>query len=151
SCSTSTALEDSQGSESAAAAWAAMAGKWVSTHARVPARPARRAAAAIERERGIRLARTNVGAGPVFRRMMEPVLLRVLFPPSLGQAKATARAELVSAALAHELEAQVDIEVAANYGELERRALVPEAHIVWAPSSVCARLEPTARAIFKVV
>jgi phosphonate transport system substrate-binding protein len=80
-----------------------------------------------------------------------PVLLRVLFPPSLGKAKASARAELVSNALASELDAEVSIEVAASYGELEKRALASEAHVVWAPTSVCARLEPTARAIYKVV
>ena len=79
------------------------------------------------------------------------VLLRVLFPPSLGKAKASARAELVSTALGHELDAEVSIEVAATYGDLEQRALAGEAHVVWAPTSVCARLEPTARAIFKVV
>ncbi|MEO7092806.1 MAG: PhnD/SsuA/transferrin family substrate-binding protein, partial [Polyangiales bacterium] len=79
------------------------------------------------------------------------MLLRVLFPPSLGKAKASARAELVSSALGSELDAEVGIEVATSYGDLERRALASEAHVVWAPTSVCARLEPTARAIFKVV
>jgi phosphonate transport system substrate-binding protein len=79
------------------------------------------------------------------------VLLRVLFPPSLGKAKASARAELVSNALGNELDAEVSIEVASSYGDLERRALASEAHIVWAPTSVTARLESTARAIFKVV
>ena len=79
------------------------------------------------------------------------MLLRVLFPPSLGKAKASARAELVSTALGHELDAEVSIDVATSYGDLEKRALAAEAHVVWAPTSVAARLEPTARAIFKVV
>lgn len=82
---------------------------------------------------------------------MEAVLLRLLLPPSLGKAKATARAELLASALAGELSADASGEVAASYHELETRALAGEAHLVWAPASLCARLEPTARAIFKSV
>jgi phosphonate transport system substrate-binding protein len=77
--------------------------------------------------------------------------LKLLFPPSLGKPKASARAELLEPALCQELGVQVSVEVAPTYGELERRAVAGEVHIVWAPAAVCARLEPTARAIYKVV
>jgi phosphonate transport system substrate-binding protein len=77
--------------------------------------------------------------------------LKLLFPPSLGKPKASARAELLEPALCQELGLNVSVEVAPTYGELERRATTGEVHIVWAPAAVCARLEPTARAIYKVV
>lgn len=77
--------------------------------------------------------------------------LKLLFPPSLGKPKASARAELLQPALCQELGVEASIEVAPTYGELERRAAAGEVHIVWAPAGVCARLEPRARAIYKVV
>lgn len=77
--------------------------------------------------------------------------LKLLFPPSLGKPKASARAELLEPALCQELGVEVSVEVAPTYGELERRAAAGEVHIVWAPAGVCARLEPRARAIYKVV
>ena len=77
--------------------------------------------------------------------------LKLLFPPSLGKPKASARAELLEPALCQELGVEASIEVAPTYGELERRAAAGEVHIVWAPAGVCARLEPRARAIYKVV
>lgn len=77
--------------------------------------------------------------------------LKLLFPPSLGKPKASARAELLEPALAQEIGDRVTVEVASDYAELERRALAGEVHLVWAPAAICARLEPTARAVFKVV
>jgi phosphonate transport system substrate-binding protein len=77
--------------------------------------------------------------------------LRFLFPPSLGKAKASARAELLEGQLAAALGRPVIVDVAKDYGDLESRALGAEADIVWAPSGVCARLESGARAVFKVV
>jgi ABC-type phosphate/phosphonate transport system substrate-binding protein len=77
--------------------------------------------------------------------------LSFLFPPSLGRAKASARAELLEQNLTNELGAPVSIRVTDDYADLERRALAGEAHLVWAPAGVCAFLEPVARAVFKAV
>ncbi len=77
--------------------------------------------------------------------------LSILFPPSLGMAKAKARAELVEQGLTEALEQPVKIEVARTYAELDARASSAEAHMVWAPAGICARIEISARAIFKVV
>jgi phosphonate transport system substrate-binding protein len=76
------------------------------------------------------------------------VPLTVVLPPSLGAAKATARAELLEAALARDLGEPVTAVVASTYAELEARAA--EAPIVWAPAAVCAKL-PAARAVFTIV
>lgn len=77
--------------------------------------------------------------------------IALLLPPSLGKPRATARAELLAQALTNELGEQVTIEVPSSYADLEQRALFGTAHMVWAPASVAARLEPTARAIFTVI
>ena len=77
--------------------------------------------------------------------------LRFLFPPSLGKAKASARAELLELQLSAALGRTVAVDVATDYKDLESRALGAEADIVWAPSGVCARIEAGARAVFKVV
>jgi ABC-type phosphate/phosphonate transport system substrate-binding protein len=78
-------------------------------------------------------------------------VLRFLFPPSLGRAKAAARAELLAPALTLALGEPVEIVMATDYLDLEERALSGSAEIVWAPAGVCARIAHTARAIFKVV
>jgi phosphonate transport system substrate-binding protein len=78
-------------------------------------------------------------------------MLKFLFPPSLGRARASARAEFLQGELAEALGDEVAVEVARDYGDLEERALAGEADIVWAPSGVCARIEPGARSVFKVV
>ncbi|MFS8069826.1 MAG: phosphate/phosphite/phosphonate ABC transporter substrate-binding protein, partial [Byssovorax sp.] len=80
-----------------------------------------------------------------------PSSLVVLFPPSLGKSKSAARAELLQLALAHELDIPVTIRVTASYKELETRTRAGEAHIVWAPAGVCAKLENFTRAIYKAV
>lgn len=80
------------------------------------------------------------GAGLVF-----------LFPPSLGKSKSSARAELLQLALSRDLGVPVSIEVTADYKELETRALAGEAHFIWAPSGLCAQLEPVTRALYKAV
>ena len=77
--------------------------------------------------------------------------LRFLFPPSLGKAKASARAEILEVQLSAALNREVAVDVAKDYKDLESRALGAEADIVWAPSGVCARIEAGARAVFKVV
>ncbi len=74
-----------------------------------------------------------------------------LLPPSLGKAKTAARAELLQESLSLELGEAATILVPADYEELEARVLAGEAHIFWSPAAICARVEPTARAIYKVV
>lgn len=76
------------------------------------------------------------------------VSLTVILPPSLGAAKATARAELLESALARDLGEPVTAVVASTYAELEVRAA--DAPIVWAPAAVCAKLS-AARAVFTIV
>lgn len=78
-------------------------------------------------------------------------MLRFLFPPSLGRARASARAELLQGALAEAFGDSVEVDVALDYRDLEERALAGEAELVWAPSGVCARIEAGARAVFKAV
>jgi ABC-type phosphate/phosphonate transport system substrate-binding protein len=73
-----------------------------------------------------------------------------VLPPSLGPAKATARAELLESALARALDEPVKVVVAGSYAELEDLALSGKAEVVWAPAAVCAML-PSARAIFTIV
>jgi phosphonate transport system substrate-binding protein len=79
------------------------------------------------------------------------VALVFLFPPSLGHAKATARAEVLARSLAEVVGEEVQVEVSRDYTELEIRALAGDADVVWAPSGVCARIEPSARGVYKVV
>jgi phosphonate transport system substrate-binding protein len=79
------------------------------------------------------------------------VALTLLMPPSLGAAKATARAELFDGALSQELGEAIEVAVAPTYKDLCDRALAGRVHMVWAPAGICSQLEPTARAIFKVV
>jgi phosphonate transport system substrate-binding protein len=79
------------------------------------------------------------------------VALTLLMPPSLGAAKATARAELFDGALSTELGETIVVAVASSYKELCDRALAGDVHMVWAPAGICSQLEPSARAIFKVV
>jgi phosphonate transport system substrate-binding protein len=76
--------------------------------------------------------------------------LRFLLPPSLGAAKATARAELIASELTRAFGAPVTTSVAASYAELEAFALGGEAEIVWCPSAVCAKLA-SARAVLTIV
>ncbi len=73
-----------------------------------------------------------------------------MVPPSLGAAKASARAELLAAALQRDLAVEVRAEVAANYGELERHLNEATVDLAWCPAAVCARLT-RATALFSVV
>ena len=77
--------------------------------------------------------------------------LRVVLPPSLGALKASARAELLAESLAVELGELVLVELATTYEDVAQRALRGKAHLVWSPAGVCPLLEPTARAMLKVV
>lgn len=75
--------------------------------------------------------------------------LLFLLPPSVGPARARARGELLEKALCREMGEQVVVEVALDYATLEGAA--PHADLVWAPAGICASLEGSARAIYKVV
>ena len=77
--------------------------------------------------------------------------LRLVLAPSIGTARAQARAELLEDALGTELGEPVEIEIAANYGELEQHARDATADLVWAPPAVVARVEALSLAIFKCV
>jgi ABC-type phosphate/phosphonate transport system substrate-binding protein len=77
--------------------------------------------------------------------------LTFLLPPSLGKAKTAARAEILTQSLSAELGEAATVIVPVDYLELEARALDGSAQIFWGPAAVCARVEASARAIFKVV
>lgn len=77
--------------------------------------------------------------------------LTLLFAPSLGELKATARAEVLEKNLTRRLGREVVVEVEHSYDELERRVLADEVELAWAPPGLCARAEPTARAILKAI
>ena len=74
----------------------------------------------------------------------------LLVPPSLGAARASARAELLESSLTNELATEVRVRVAHDYGELQRDTLAGAAELVWAPSAVIAQLDD-ARAILRAV
>ncbi len=77
--------------------------------------------------------------------------LTLLFPPSLGRIKATARADLLAASLTRRLGREVHVDVADSYGDLERRVRTGDVALAWAPPSICARAQSDARAILKAV
>ncbi|MBX3273486.1 MAG: PhnD/SsuA/transferrin family substrate-binding protein [Sandaracinaceae bacterium] len=78
-------------------------------------------------------------------------MLRLLLPPSVGAARARARAELLDQSLRADLGETLTIEVADGYAELAERAERGEADVVWMPPTVCARLEPSLASAFKCV
>jgi ABC-type phosphate/phosphonate transport system substrate-binding protein len=78
-------------------------------------------------------------------------MLSFLFPPSLGRARASARAEFLQSALSNAFGEPIHVDVSHDYRDLEERALSGEADMVWAPAGVCARIEGAARAVFKAV
>lgn len=84
--------------------------------------------------------------------MSEPgATFRILFPPSLGRARAAARADVLAASLGRRLGAAVEVEVAEDYADLERRVLAGEVDLAWAPPAVCARVEKSAVAVLAAV
>jgi phosphonate transport system substrate-binding protein len=76
------------------------------------------------------------------------VTLRLLLPPSVGEARARARAELLDQSLRADLAEPVKVEVARDYTELADRAM-GDADLVWMPPTICARLEPKVRTLYK--
>ena len=83
--------------------------------------------------------------------IMPRVTLRFLLSPSVGGSRAWARAELLQDSLGEVLGEPVQLDVAVDYEDLERRAREGEADLLWAPPGVCARIEPVARAYFKCI
>jgi phosphonate transport system substrate-binding protein len=77
-------------------------------------------------------------------------VLSILVPPSLGNAKAEARAELLSETLTRELGETTVAKVAANYAEIADGLESGKVSLAWAPSAVCAGLV-TARGVFTIV
>ncbi len=75
--------------------------------------------------------------------------LSLLLAPSIGTARAKARAELLSNALSSTLGEETEVQMPESYDELTLRALEGSAHLIWAPPSLCARLDDTARAIYR--
>ncbi len=77
--------------------------------------------------------------------------LRLLLPPSVGADRARARAELLDQSLRADLAEKIAITVADGYSDLARRVERGETDLVWMPPTVCARLEPRLRRIYKCV
>lgn len=77
------------------------------------------------------------------------VTLRLLLPPSVGEACAQARAALLDQALRADLAEDIAVEVASDYTDLSERAEVSRADLVWMPPTICARLEPALAAIYE--
>ena len=78
------------------------------------------------------------------------VTLRMLLPPAVGPARATARAELLEQSLRLDLGEAVRAEVAADYDELEERILKREPHIAWVPPNICGRLWSEMRVVYTI-
>lgn len=77
-------------------------------------------------------------------------MLTLVMPSSLGAIRAEARADMLRQRLGQELGEAVQVEIAAEYGDIVGMANVGAAHFAWAPAVVAARLS-SARAIFKAV
>jgi phosphonate transport system substrate-binding protein len=78
------------------------------------------------------------------------VALTVLFPPSLGSVRMSARADLLRTRLAQEVGEEVAVETARDYDDMLRAIASGAVHCVWAPTIVCARLDAP-HAVFKAV
>lgn len=77
--------------------------------------------------------------------------IRLLLPPSVGAARAHARAELLDQSLQADLAEAVEIDIADSYADLAQRTEAGEAHLVWMPPTICARLEPRCRSMHKCI
>jgi len=77
--------------------------------------------------------------------------MRFLFPPSLGDLKAGARAELLGDALRRRLDRTFSVEVAPSYEALEREISAATTDLAWAPPLVCARAHAGARVVLRAV
>jgi len=64
----------------------------------------------------------------------------LVLPPSLGPAKAEARAEHLATVLSRGLERPIEVVVSASYQELQIAIESGEAAIAWTPAAVCAEI-----------
>lgn len=77
--------------------------------------------------------------------------LAIMFPPSLGQLQAAARADVLGEWLGGQLGVDVAIEVAETYEALRESILDASVDLAWAPPTVCAQVEPFVPTILKAV
>lgn len=77
--------------------------------------------------------------------------MRFLFPPSLGDLKARARAELLGDALRKRLKMDFSVEIAPSYEALEREISGAAVDIAWAPPVVCTRSRAATRVVLRAV
>ncbi|MCP4449801.1 MAG: phosphate/phosphite/phosphonate ABC transporter substrate-binding protein [Myxococcales bacterium] len=75
----------------------------------------------------------------------------MLFPPTLGRVRASARAQLLAETLGRELGERVNVRVAQTYAELEGKVLEKRVDVAWAPPSICAHAEERELTILKAV
>ncbi len=75
----------------------------------------------------------------------------MLFPPTLGRVRASARAQLLAETLGRQLGQRVNVRVAQTYAELEEKVLGKQVDVAWAPPSICARAEEREQTILKAV
>lgn len=75
----------------------------------------------------------------------------MLFPPTLGRVRASARAQLLAETLGRQLGQRVNVRVAQTYAELEEKVLERQVDVAWAPPSICARAEEREQTILKAV
>lgn len=83
--------------------------------------------------------------------ILAAVTLTMLFPPTLGRVRASARAQLLAETVERQLGHRTIVKVAGSYGELEAQVLSRSVDIAWAPPSICARAEEKEFAILKVI
>ncbi len=77
--------------------------------------------------------------------------LTILFPPTLGRVRASARAQLLAETLGRQLGERILVRVARTYAELEEKVLARSVDVAWAPPSICARAEEQKQTILKAV
>ncbi|MBL4632791.1 MAG: PhnD/SsuA/transferrin family substrate-binding protein [Kofleriaceae bacterium] len=77
--------------------------------------------------------------------------LTILFPPTLGRVRASARAQLLAESLERQLGIRAVVKVANNYVELEEKVLTRAVDLAWAPPSICAKAEEQEQTILKAV
>lgn len=79
------------------------------------------------------------------------VTLRFLMPPSVGDARARARGELLERSLTRDLGERVEVEVAESYDALRFRVRARDVELAWLPSAVCAQCSSHIHAVYRVV
>ena len=75
----------------------------------------------------------------------------MLFPPTLGRVRASARAQLLAETLGRQIGRRTIVKVAQTYAELEESVLARQVDVAWAPPSICARAEQREQTILKAV